>query len=258
MVTSSAVVKVFDHVPGFVAQRLHTNMLATRLLRPLINAVIPEREMVISVRSGLGAGLRVPILPQSEKYYWTGAHERHVQDTLADVLRPGMTFWDIGAHIGFFSMLASRFVTSSGRVDAFEPFPPNQIRFAKSLKLNQLENVCVHPIALGSRSGITQFHINDSSLMGSLVPQGDVAPLPVQCLSADDAARTLEPPDVMKIDVEGAELDVLQGAGRLLLSVRPTVLIELTSIDMLVEARNLMPTYQCRHIGANHWLLTPR
>lgn len=257
MTMSMRIVKILDHTPGFVAQWARSGARHTRLLRPLINVALPDREVLIRVRSGVGAELRIPILARSEKYYWTGVHERHLQETLADLLRPGMTFWDVGAHIGFFSLLASRLVTRSGQVEAFEPFPPNQIRLARSIRVNDASNVNVHPLALSSHSGTASFHVNASSLMGSLMPQSGDNPVSVDCLSVDDAIRSIRPPQVMKIDAEGAELDVLRGARRLLANERPKVLIELTTNDMLAEIRTLAPTYRSTRIGANHWLLAP-
>jgi FkbM family methyltransferase len=258
MAASSRVVEVLDHTPDLVAKWLRSGALTTRLLRPVVNAVIPERETVITVRSGSGAGLRMPILPRSEKYYWTGVHERHVQKALAELLRPRMTFWDIGAHIGFFSLLASRLVTPAGHVHAFEPFPSNHVRLATSVKLNQATNVSVHAVALAEHTGSAPFHASASSLMGSLAPSGGDTAMSVACVSADDVMRTVRAPDVVKIDAEGAELAVLRGASRMLTTVRPTVLVELTSNDMLDDFRQLAPGYRDANIGANHWLLEPR
>jgi FkbM family methyltransferase len=258
MIMSTPIVRLLDHTPGFIAQWARSGAPSTRLLRPIINTVLPKREVLIRVRSGVAAGIRLSIVPRSEKYYWTGVHERHVQETLADLLRPGMTFWDVGAHIGFFSILASRLVSGKGRVEAFEPYSPNRIRMTKSIELNRAHNIRINPVALSSRSGNAQFHLSSSSLMGSLVPHEGAPTLLVPCLRADDAARTMQPPHVMKIDTEGSELEVLRGASRLLLSARPTILIELTTIDMLAEAQTLLPAYKTSHIGANHWVLTPR
>jgi FkbM family methyltransferase len=223
----------------------------------MVNAVLPNHEVVITVRSGAGMGLKLPILPRSEKYYWTGAHERHIQQALAAILQPGMTFWDVGAHIGFFSLLASRLVTESGCVAAFEPFKPNEIRLGKSIELNGVTNVSVHALALAEATGTRSFHPTPSSLMGSLVPNAYGRPVQIDCISADDASRKVRPPDVIKIDAEGAELAVLRGASMLLAKIRPTVIIELTSPEMLPDVRVLTPHHGYRNIGANHWLLCP-
>jgi FkbM family methyltransferase len=254
----SSLVRVLDHVPGFIAQRLRNATPASRLLRPVLNAVLPDHEITIRVRSGSGAGLELPILPRSEKYYWTGVHERPVQDALAALLRPGMTFWDVGAHIGFFSLIASRLVTETGHVEAFEPFPANQLRLTNSIELNGVTNISVHAVALAEVTGTASFHSSPSSLMGSLLPNERGTSIQVHCVSADDANRSIRPPDVIKIDAEGAELAVLRGASRMLACVRPIIVVELTTTDMLDEVRMLTPDYGCQNVAANHWILEPR
>jgi FkbM family methyltransferase len=258
VIRSTRFVGILDQTPDFVARWLRSSARTTRLLRPFVNAILPDHEIAIRVRSGFGAGLQMPIFPRSEKYYWSGVHERHVQESLVHLLRPGMTFWDVGAHIGFFSLIASRLVTRTGHVEAFEPFPPNRVRLATSIALNQAANVTIHAIALAEGTGTAAFHMTSSSLTGSLVPNGGDSFMPVQCVSADDAMRSIRAPDFVKIDAEGAELAVLRGARRMLLSNRPTILIELTSGDMLAEVRELAPGYHTTNIGANHWVLEPR
>lgn len=89
--------RVVDMTPAGMARLLRTDR-ATRLLRPLVNQVLPHQATRITVRAGVGQGLRLRILPQTEKYYWTGLHELHVQEALQRELRPGAVFWDVGAH----------------------------------------------------------------------------------------------------------------------------------------------------------------
>jgi FkbM family methyltransferase len=257
MAATARVVRALDHVPGFVAKRLWSRARTTRLLRPVVNAVLPDGEVVIRVRSGPGAGLHLPIHLHTEKYYWSGVHERHVQDALAMLLRPGMTFWDIGAHIGFFSLIAARLVTSTGSVESFEPFAPNRVRLGKAIGLNRATNIRVHAVALAAATEEASFYASSSSLMGSLLPNGSSTSTPVRCIRADDAT-TIRPPDVIKIDVEGAELAVLRGARQMLSSGRPAILVEVTDADMLPEVRRLASGYSMRSIGSNHWVLQPR
>jgi FkbM family methyltransferase len=258
MPISPPFISLLNRTPGFVARWFRSEARTSRLLRPAINTVLPDRAVVAQVRSGVGTGLRLPIHARSEKYYWTGLHERHVQSQLVELLRPGMVFWDVGAHIGFFSLVAGRLVTPNGSVEAFEPFPPNQIRLATSVQLNRTTNITVHPVALSACSGVAAFHPTGSSLMGSLIPQDRTSITHVKCMSADDAAETIRRPDVVKIDAEGAEIEVIRGAQRLLTSARPRVLIELTNNRMIDELRELMPLYRAVNIGSNHWLLEPR
>jgi FkbM family methyltransferase len=248
--------RVVDMTPAGMA-RLLRNDRATRLLRPLINQVLPQQETPITVRAGVGQGLRLRILPQTEKYYWTGLHELHVQEALQRELRPGAVFWDVGAHIGFTSLIASRLAGPTGRVEAFEPFPPNLERLAGSVSLNGFTNVTVHPLAICDRDGTALFHPHESSSQGSLVEDPSAAAIQVPCQTLDTVARRLLPPDLIKVDAEGAELDVLKGGRQFLMTVRPHLIVEFTTPDLLEQTRQLLPSFVAAHLGQNHWLLRP-
>lgn len=248
--------RVVDRTPAGMA-RLSRTSQAAKLLRPLINQVLPRQETPITVRAGVGQGLRLCILPQSEKYYWTGLHELHVQDALQRELQPKAVFWDVGAHIGFTSLIASRLVGPDGRVEAFEPFPPNIGRLARSVGLNGFSNVTVHPQAITKRDGTALFHLHESSLQGSLVQDAPAEAIEVACETLDGVARRLPRPDLIKVDAEGAELDVLEGGRQLLTTVRPRLIVEFTTPQLLDQARQLLPSYVPTHLGQNHWLLRP-
>jgi FkbM family methyltransferase len=248
--------RMVDNTPAGMARLIRTDQ-AARLLRPLINQVLPRQETPITVRAGVGQGLRLCILPQTEKYYWTGLHELHVQKALQRELRPGAVFWDVGAHIGFTSLIASRIVGLDGRVEAFEPFPPNVERLARSVGLNGFTNLTVHPQAITDRDGTARFHLHESSLQGSLVEDPTAAAIEVACETLDTVVRRLPRPDLIKVDAEGAELDVLEGGRQLLTTTRPRLIVEFTTPDLLDQARRLLPSYVASHLGQNHWLLQP-
>lgn len=248
--------RVIDLAPVNIASVMGTDRVVTRLLRPLVNRVVPDREIAVTVRSGVGRGLRLPIFPRSEKYYWTGLHELHVQQTLQRKLREGSVFWDVGGHIGFTSLIASRLVGSAGRVDTFEPFPPNQERLARSIQLNGCTNVTVHHQALAATVGQQVFHLNASSLMGSLVEGSGADTIDVACTTLDAVADQIPPPDLIKIDTEGAELEVLDGGRQFLAAAQPELIVEFTTRQLLDLGLQLFPFYTATHLGQNHWLLS--
>ena len=79
----------------------------------------------------------------------------------------------------------------------------------------------------------------------------------VACETLDGVARRLPRPDLIKVDAEGAELDVLEGGRQLLTTVRPRLIVEFTTPQLLDQARQLLPSYVPTHLGQNHWLLRP-
>lgn len=259
MQTGGAAVRLLNAMPAPVAAYFRTDALPARLLRPLLNRLLPSGYTPAVVRSGPGEGLRLLVDPRTEKFYWTGLHERAVQDALTAELKAGMTVWDVGAHIGFFSLLASRLVGPSGRVLAFEPLESNRARLRVALELNGAANVAVHDCALADSPGERVLYAHGATLMWTLVPErGERDGLTIRCSTLDEIAASSPPPNLVKIDAEGAEVDVLRGGLGLVQAHRPKLLFELQDERLLAEARILLPEYDCRQIDAQHWLSCPR
>lgn len=144
---------------------------------------------------------------------------------LARLTRPGAIILDVGAHVGIVSMALARMLPTA-RVHAFEPSPASVRWLHHNLVRNDLERVRVTHAAVGAAPGTLYVTGNDHYSMGTRV--GDAGDVAVPAITLDDwARRHLEGPvDLMKIDVEGAETAVLDGAARILHTDRPDVLIE--------------------------------
>lgn len=150
-------------------------------------------------------------------------------------LRAGMTFVDVGAHHGFYTMLAARKVGMAGQVIAFEPSPRERERLSRHIKLNRLQaNTRLSPFALGCDGGSAALYVVSGRDTGcnSLRPPSVLEPtavLKVKKTTLDGflAAERIGRVDFVKIDAEGAELSVLMGATRLLTIVpRPLIMVE--------------------------------
>jgi FkbM family methyltransferase len=153
-------------------------------------------------------------------------------------LRPGMTVLDIGAHHGLYTLLASKAVGPSGQVIAFEPSPRERKALSLNARLNRCKNVLIQELALGNEEGETGLHVVDhletgcNSLRRPALP-GSTSLVSVRVMSLDQwlAAHDLHSVDFIKLDVEGGELSVLQGAQKLLeRRPRPVVLAEVQDI----------------------------
>jgi FkbM family methyltransferase len=149
-------------------------------------------------------------------------------------LQPGMTVLDVGAHHGFYSMLASRRVGPSGQVIAFEPSPRERKRLLTHLRLNRCTNVRVENIALADKEGNAMLFVVEGNDTGcnSLRPPAVAEPTRtewVRTARLDDYLRAhgTNRVDLVKMDVEGGELATLQGATELLgRRPRPVLLCE--------------------------------
>lgn len=224
-----------------------------RLLRPSINRLLPRRPIVVRVLSGPARGFRLMIEPRTEKYYWRGGHEPAVAKALVRLLKPGDIFWDIGAHVGYVSLIGSRLVGAGGQVHAFEPLQANVGRLREAVRLNAATNLTVHAVAASDTDGFGLLHEHESSLMRSLVEQDPLGEK-VTCVTLDAMLELLGPPDLVKIDVEGAELRVLAGAGRML-SLHPTLIVELLTDANRIEAETLLGGWNFERLDSHNWLI---
>jgi FkbM family methyltransferase len=206
------------------------------LVRHLSRLGIRDRD--VTIRSGLGQGLRFNA-GCSNPDYALGINELPIQSALADVLKPGDTFYDIGAHVGFFTTIAARLVGSSGHIFAFEPSSENLRTLQRNLQLNALSNVTVIPKAVSCQSGTEKLWLAECPGGHTLATIGqppDVkGSITVETVTIDDliTAGLILPPQLVKIDVEGAELDVLQGMTHTIQAWKPTILYE---VDDAVQA----------------------
>jgi FkbM family methyltransferase len=185
----------------------------------------------IPILSGPARGMRIN-LHGSAVAFATGTAERPLQSALARELRAGATFFDIGANVGFITLLAARLVGPTGRVVAFEPVPANAAAVRENLALNGIDWVEVHETAVARSAGRASLIVSDVSAFSRLasinVPTGARESIEVAVNSIDEfvanGARTA--PDVVKIDVEGAELEVIEGMRETLAEHHPVLLCE--------------------------------
>jgi len=161
---------------------------------------------------------------------------------IVEALQPSQVFFDVGANVGYYSLIASRVVGDEGRVVSFEPFLENVSHLYRHVRLNRLNNVDVLPVACSSDVGLTDFCRGGNGALGHIsgVNSGDRSENDsaedaywVPTLSLDEfALRTGRWPAIIKIDVEGAELLVLQGAERILEKCRPTIFLSTHGDDV--------------------------
>jgi FkbM family methyltransferase len=251
-------ISLLNHIPTSIAAHFQPGGFIGRFLRVIISRTATGDDVVAVVRAGHGRGIRLPLDPTQEKYYWAGQHDVPVQDVLMRVLKPGTVFWDIGAHVGFFTILASRVVGSIGRVHAFEPMPLNLKRLGKAAELNRTDNVTVHGIAVGGTNGSALLHGHQANAMWTLVAErASTGGVTVRCRTIDSLASDLGDPEVIKVDVEGAELDVLRGGLATIQLAKPTLVVEFAAPEFVDAARTLLPLYQFEQLSDLDWLLVP-
>ena len=164
----------------------------------------------VRIRSGRNRGLAWSLVALG-RGYGSGRFARDRIEALACVTRPGDVFWDIGAHKGFISLVASRLVGASGVVVSIEPSSVNRTFLQRHLAWNGVSNAKVVATALSDHEGTETFGGTGSSVAFRL---GDGSErVSVRRLDALVAELDLSGPSVLKLDVEGEEARVLRGAG---------------------------------------------
>jgi FkbM family methyltransferase len=169
-----------------------------------------------------------------------GGWEPHTTGVFERLLRPGMTVVDVGANVGYFTLLAADLVGPEGRVYAFDPNPENCRLIASSIERNQLDTVSLFPVALGAENGFSYFTSaigsNGAMLRRPRLAEGYDSLIPVFRLDG----LVDGPLDLLKIDVEGAEHLVVTGGRALIERSRPAIVTEF-SCDMIQIASGVAP-----------------
>jgi len=183
-----------------------------------------------------------------------------------DNLRKGQTFVDIGAHIGYYTVLASKIVGAKGKVIAFEPSTENLSLLRKNVELNKCNNVTVFPFALSDKSGKSKLYTMESTSHGQRYLADSLSDKPTgegfslqKILTRNDyeEVKTIrldeiltKPPDITKIDVEGAECLVITGGEKVLGN---TILIEDFAGDAVKQLIDLGYAQECKE--RNNYIL---
>lgn len=154
---------------------------------------------------------------------WLGSYEPSFQSLFFSLVPDGGVVCDIGANVGFYSLLAAR---KAAKVLAFEPLPENLTFLRRHRELNSLQQIEVFPFAASDHDGQGMFAIVPGNRSeGSLRPDGT---MPVRTIKLDSLGIV---PDLIKIDVEGNEYAVLCGARQTLTAHHPSILVALHTGD---------------------------
>jgi FkbM family methyltransferase len=218
------------------AEAMSASSPKARLMRPAITWI---ESGVLRVPQGYAGGLAFDMryLPISHAHIGSiagGNLESAVQEAMVRHLPRGGVFFDIGANLGFFSLLAAHLSgLDAGRVYAFEAAPDNAEAIRVNAALNAIPNIEVWAVAVADRAGRGRLQVVDDQSWSKLVDYGEhpftERVIEVQLVAIDDlvAAGRVPVPDVVKIDVEGAELAVLAGMRETMARHRPAIICEL-------------------------------
>jgi len=162
-----------------------------------------------------------------------GTLEPPVQEALRRLIAPGAVFYDVGANVGFFTILGARLVGPQGRVVAFEPVPACARAVANNIALNDFAHAEIREAAVGAENGRDRLLVVGEASWSHLASTGrhadvrDEIDVAVVSIDALVTAGEIPPPDVVKIDTEGAELQAIAGMRATIERHRPAIVCEL-------------------------------
>jgi FkbM family methyltransferase len=172
---------------------------------------------------------------------WLGSYEYDKQMLFKEYLKAGMVVYDIGANAGFYTLLSSILIGSKGKTYAFEPFPMNLKNINKHIKLNNIKNVEIIPMAVSAKIGKQFFKVGKNNSQGMLTKEGEIE---VDTITLDAFVRNgAFPPDLVKMDIEGAEFDALTGAKEILVKFKPVIFLATHGKEIHSNCINLLKSF---------------
>jgi FkbM family methyltransferase len=215
--------------------RIRQMPVVGRLVHALVRNILPPKtRLSITVRSGLAAGLFLSLDPRYESEYAAGVHEKLLLRSLESHLQRRDVLYDVGAHVGFISLVAARIVGSEGKVYAFEADSENSKRILEHQGMNSLPQIEVVHAAVWSECTTLWFRRdsdassrNSGAVSRIAGDETDPGVSVVDAVTLDHFALDHRPPTVVKIDVEGAEEQVLLGAEAVFRVSHPTLICEI-------------------------------
>lgn len=230
----------FDRVLWTAAAAANHFLPQVRGRDRLLSLITPSGEPPAS-RVSLSLGIEIDTELVAPVFRREIAFLRYAQPALSPVLqvflRPGDCFFDVGANVGFYSLIAASLVGSTGLVHAFEPVPFTCESFCRLVDFNRLSNVRINQVAVGASAGhvVMDFDLHAPGLAHVRRNGGKDASLPfVDLVTLDTYVQNSGVPRLVKVDVEGYEEQVIVGSQHLLSEHHPGLLLEM---DPLLRQR---------------------
>jgi FkbM family methyltransferase len=209
--------------------------LLAKILRLPLALIPPDAE--VRILRGPLRGMKW-IKGAGPNAYWFGTYELARISAFANMVAEGAVVYDVGANVGIYSLLASLRAGPSGNVYAFEPLERNLQHLRRHIAMNNVQNCTVFEEAVCNEEGTRSFSAAaHESSMARLSPDGEMQAPSTTLDSSIYGARRLRPPNIIKIDVEGAELEVLEGAHRALAEFHPAIFLEIHGTQLHADCR---------------------
>jgi FkbM family methyltransferase len=234
--------------PRPVKDIVHNSRFLYGLTRKTFGFLTSVEHTPIVIEAGPMQGLRLASSEHLSHAHLSGQYETETQCALDSLLEPGFVCYDLGASIGYLSLLMAR---RARHVYAFEPAPHAAVEIRRNMEVNGFSHFTIveSPVSDSIRS--VKFGLTDVAF-GSGIAHAETRwpTIELTTVTLDGFAMTNDYPDLIKIDVEGEEARVLRGASGILTRCKPRLLVELHSLEVALECTSILREHGYR-------LLTP-
>ena len=211
--------------------------------RLLLGMVCGTHLRVHRIPFGPIRGRKLFMSPQISPRMWFGIDEPWIARLCKTQLRQNSAVYDIGAHIGYTTVLFAHYLNGTGAVHAFEILPSTAELLQNTVKANQFQNIVIHTVGLGAEEAIQQLTIGSTAMTSIRAAKREgqrTERCKVVALDKYRRERDLPLPALMKVDIEGAEIHFLQGSLELIDECQPKMIIEFHSKDLLRQGYTLL------------------
>jgi FkbM family methyltransferase len=236
-------------LPESWIQAIYHNPSLARLIRGRLNRAAPHGLVQVQIAAGGLEGATLELDLQTEKDYWLGIYEPNLQQAIKEYIQKGWIVYDVGANIGYISLLLAKAVTASGHVYAFEALPDNFARLQKNVQMNSFQETItpLHMAVIDASKPVT-FLVGPSNGMGKVSGSAGrlevvyEQSLTVPGISLDDFVyqQGYPAPQAIKMDIEGGEVLALPGMRRVLREAYPLLLMELHGPESSQMAQHIL------------------
>lgn len=239
------IARAVDVVPLAARRRVKYIPIVREIQRWLISR-LSQKSFEYVVTAGPAAGIRFLISLPDDKGIWTGTYESEFSALIARSVSAGACCYDIGGFHGYIAGVMA--VAGAARVCIFEPNPDNRARLDAMVALNPSRPFEVVPVAVGAIDTTAEFSVMSEGSMGKLrsssfqrdADSNSTIHVAVRAIDGMVSTDQVPPPDLIKIDVEGAEVDVLRGGWRTISNRRPIIFLEVHSHALGASCRALL------------------
>jgi len=153
--------------PTSVKKALYGFKPLAGLIRGTLNQAAPSGLAVVNIAAGGLEGMPMLLDMQTEKDFWLGTYEPEMQSALRELIKPGITVYDVGANVGYITLMMAKLTGAQGKVYAFEALPDNVERLRRNVELNDYtDRVTIFPGAVAAGAGEVKFLVHSSGGMG--------------------------------------------------------------------------------------------